>query len=282
MKLLPSLLVGLAPVVALVLPDASAPAAQQEGVPQQEGDPDDLPETLDEGPLEDRPAGADKPQLGGSNLDIFGRPRRSRSTRLEDRLLGCWQMTEMNLAGSSAAGRTAQGFLVISRDFLSLELHAAWANLPPGEEDTSGVPESDIHVSFSAEYTFGKTGILETSTLIGSYIDAETGVLEWERPGYRREYRVEQKTNELILTWGTDGEGANRIVFKPRLTTVLGERDIFGAVKGSAGLGTQLDIFGRPKKQGSGERDVFGKEKELPEGEAPPEEGGEADGGNRR
>lgn len=264
MKPLPALLLGLVPALALAMP-------LQQGPPQ-EGDPVvvppvDVPPVFggDDDAGDDDAPRTDRPQ-GQGNLDIFGRPTRARRARLSDRLLGCWQMNELTLAGSDENGRTAQGFLTVADDFLTLEIHAAWEAGPDGD-----FAESDIHTTFTAEYVFGEGGLLECSTVIGSYLDEDDGTLQWERPGYRRVYRVEQRSNELILSWGDEDGVTSRMKFIPRFPTVQGRRDVFGRIEAAAGINNQLDLFGRPKKLG-GDRDVFGKE--TPTGTA----GGDGEG----
>ena len=120
--------------------------------------------------------------------------------------------------------------MVVTEGFMSLEIHASW---PEVEAPIDGeIPEADIHLSFTAEYSIGAAGQLVTATIIGSYIDEETEAVQWERPGYLREYRVTLRANELELSWGTEGEGTNRMVFKPRRTARPLTRDIFGAAAG--------------------------------------------------
>ncbi|MEE2939716.1 MAG: hypothetical protein VX460_04970, partial [Planctomycetota bacterium] len=157
------------------------------------------------------------------------------------------------------AGRVAQGAMVVTEGFMSLEVHAMW---PVAEAPIDGdIPEADIHLSFTAEYSFGAAGQLVTATIIGSYIDDETGLVRWERPGYLREYRVTLSANELELSWGTEGEGTNRMVFKPRRPARPLTRDIFGAARARENVDSRRDLFGRRARPGSGERDVFGREK---------------------
>ena len=98
----------------------------------------------------------------------------------------------------------------MTEGFMSLEIHASW---PEVEAPIDGeIPEADIHLSFTAEYSLGAAGQLVTATIIGSYIDEETEAVQWERPGYLREHRVTLRANELELSWGTEGEGTNRMM----------------------------------------------------------------------
>ena len=144
------------------------------------------------------------------------------------------------------------------------------------------IPEADIHLSFTAEYSFGAAGQLVTATIIGSYIDDQTGLVSWERPGYLREYRMTLRGNQLELSWGTEGEGTNRMVFKPRRPARPLSRNIFGAPLGEEMQDSRRDVFGRRTRPRSGERDVFGREKPAGEGEEagsdPPAGKGREDG----
>lgn len=266
MKSLKTLLTLSLPALALALPGPANPAqtgrAGQEG-PARQGEAGGQTGGEDEGGEVAPPA---RP-VQGARLDIFGRSTSSRPSSAAERLIGGWQLTELVLAGSNSAGRVAQGAMVMSESFMSLEVHAMW---PVGEDSIDeDLPETDIHVSFTAEYSLGTAGQLVTATIIGSYIDDETGLVRWERSGYLREYRVTLRTNELELSWGTEGEGTNRMVFRRRRPARPLTRDIFGAARGKENVNSQRDLFGRRARPGSGERDVFGREK-------PAEEGGEA------
>lgn len=250
MKLLPTLLLAAAPAFTLG-------TFMQEGTPQ-EGT--DAPPT-EAG--EDDDARPDRGGQGASNLDIFGRPTRSRRNTLAERLLGGWQLTRMELAGTSSIGRIAQGFMNISDSYLSLEIHAAY------NKDTSdGAPPTDIHATFTAEYRLVDGGAIECSTVIGSFIDDQTGELRWERANFPRRYAISQEAGQLILTYGAEFGELTRLYFTPKMPSIGGARDIFGRKKGAGSLSGELDIFGRPVEIGTGERDVFGREKPVtdPEG----------------
>ena len=279
MKSLKTLLALSLPALALALPGPTDPVqtgrAGQESPPQQ-GD------TGDETGGQDGDGGEARRPAQGGRLDIFGRRTGSRPSSAAERLIGAWQLTELDLANSKRAGRVAQGAMVVTEGFMSLEIHASW---PEVEAPIDGeIPEADIHLSFTAEYSLGAAGQLVTATIIGSYIDEETEAVQWERPGYLREYRVTLRANELELSWGTEGEGTNRMVFAPRRPARPLTRDIFGAARGLEDLDSRRDLFGRRTRPGSGERDVFGREKPTEEGEeagSPPPTGRGREGGDR-
>lgn len=250
MKLLPSLLLAAAPAFTL-------------GTFIQEGTPQERTDAPPNEAGEDDDARPDRGAQGASNLDIFGRPKRSRRNALGDRLIGGWQLTRMELAGSNSAGRIAQGFLNISDSYLSLEIHAAY-----GKESYIKAPRRDVHATFTAEYQLVDGGAIECSTIIGSFLEDDTGVLRWERPSFPRRYRVSQEAGQLILTYGVEFGEVTRLYFTPRLPKIGGARDIFGLRSPTGALGGDLDIFGRPAQIGSGERDVFGREKPVTDPDA--------------
>lgn len=282
MKSLKTLLTLSLPAVALALPGPAEPSqtgrAGQEG-PAPQRDAGGQTGSQGDGEEETGEVGRHARPAQGTRLDIFGRRTSSRQYSAADRLIGGWQLTDLVLAGSKRAGRIAQGAMVVTEGFMSLEVHAMW---PVAEAPLDGeTPEADIHLSFTAEYALGTSGQLVTATIIGSYIDDQTGLVQWERPGYLREYRVTLQANQLELSWGTEGEGTNRMVFRPRRPARPLTRDIFGAARSREKIGSRRDLFGRRSQPGSGERDVFGREKPAGEEEAgspPPAADGREDG----
>ncbi|QDV10045.1 hypothetical protein Poly30_56070 [Planctomycetes bacterium Poly30] len=231
------------------------------------GDPAGLDQGL--GADEDEalpPEGFDPKNREG--YDLFGRRTKVRGNTFEERLQGGWRLVRMDLAGSNPTGRLAQGFLNISPSFLSMEIHALWEE---GSDDS--IPENDIHTTFTAEYKVDNGGKLYCSTVIGSFVDEETGELIWERTGYEREYRVREILNQLELTFSEEGDRQSRLVFEPYLPREAGQRDIFGRKEmGSFGA---TDIFGRNSAAEKGERDIYGRPV------APPAEGSTGEEGKR-
>lgn len=242
-------------------------------------EPDDLPP---EGGPGDGPFPPGIGNRDAGTLDVFGRRTKLRANTLAERIKGGWQLTDFTIQGSDPRGRTAQGFLFIGDSFLSLELHAIWDDSEGNEE----FAEEDMHTTFTAEYSIDAAGRLFCSTVIGSYIDDDTGELRWERTGFEREFLVRELKDELRLSF----EGTNRMVFKARLPRLVGEVDLFGRKQiGSLGA---TDIYGRKVKAGAGERDVYGRVKNEDEGPAlvdpegnpfgdppPPPPGGDQGGG---
>ncbi len=230
-------------------------AQQQDG---QEVDEDGQP--LDVNPP---PEGFDSDP--GIAHDIFGRRTRVRGNTFADRLKGGWQLTRMVVPGSNPRGRLAQGFMHIGDSFMSLELHALWET-----DSTAGVPENDVHTTFTAEYKVDSSGKMFCSTIIGSYIDEGTGELRWERAGFEREYRLKETLEELEVTFTDPETGAGQMYFRAYVPRTLGQSDIFG--RNEMGSFGAKDIFGRKKAAHQGERDIYGRPVAPPEPKGTEEE----------
>ncbi|MEM9803032.1 MAG: hypothetical protein AAGA20_22110, partial [Planctomycetota bacterium] len=183
-------------------------------------------------------------------LDVFGRRVDSPDDSIVDRIKGGWTLVAMDLEGSKKAGRVTSGFLHIGDAFVSMEIHAFWT----GEVNS----EFDIHSSFTAEYTVDATGRLYLRSVIGAYLDEITGLLEWERPGFPREYDISETDRELVLRWGGN---RNKLVFRPRLPQMRRQVDIFGRQipAGEGEVSFESDIFGRTQPDSGGVRDIFGR-----------------------
>ena len=191
-------------------------------------------------------------------LDVFGRRTRARSDTFADRIKGGWRLIRMAIPGSDPRGRLAQGFMHIGDSFMSLEIHALWE-----EGATEEIPENDFHTSFTAEYQVDSSGKMFCSTVLGAYIDEETGELRWEREGYEREFRVSESVEELKLTFNDPQTGRGEMVFVPYLPRTKGRTDIFG--RNEVGSYGATDIYGRSKAAHRGERDIYGRPVEAPE-----------------
>ncbi len=209
-----------------------------------------------------------------------GPARRSkpRAQTLAERLLGGWRLTEMRLEGVDSRGRIAQGFLHIGPAFLSMELHAAW----DASQVLGAIPDSDVHAAFTAEYVIDGAGVLDCSTVIGSFVDEASGLLQWERPAFKRRYLIRENGRQLMLQFGEKGKFSNQLVFEPYLPTARGTRDIFGRPTAGVESG-ETDIFGRRRPDAGGERDIYGREKpgEPAAPEATAGEGAPGSGNNK-
>ncbi len=190
--------------------------------------------------------------------DIFGRRTTIRGNTFAERLKGGWQLTRMTIPGSNPRGRLAQGFMHIGDSFMSLELHALWES--GGDSD---VPENDLHTTFTAEYQVDSSGKMFCSTIIGSYIDEETGELRWERAGYEREYKLRETREELEVSFIDPEAGRGQMFFRPFVPRTLGTTDIFG--RNEIGSFGATDIYGRKIAAQKGDRDIYGRPAPQPE-----------------
>lgn len=265
---------------------AGAQGEEREGRTRPSGRTAPSDRTRPPGAVDDTGPGGARPGNGVERptVDVFGRSTRVRGSRIEDKLMGGWRLKELRLAGSSDVGRIAQGFLHVGNGILSLEVHAAW----DPKSRTNSNAEPDMHTTFTAEYELGPAGTLDCTTILGSFMDDQTGELRWERAGFRREYKVTVEGIKLTLTFGHRDGQTGRMVFEPFFPSAKGGRDLFGRPLRAGAAGGAMDIFGRPTRAStSGERDMFGREKpvegeeaEGPAGEgAPPEGGGSGSSG---
>ena len=226
---------------------------------------------------QDEPAGRTGPRRA-EPLDVFGRTRPTRSRALEDKILGGWILTDLAIPGSDSTGRLTQGFLNIGTEVISLEVHATWS------EQAGGPTAPNFHTSFTAEYEMLPGQRMRCSTILGSFYDAEIDALQWERAGFRREYRVGIIGDELIFVFNGPQGTEGRMKFKPHFGSSAGERDIFGRRITSGARSNEVDIFGRPKEQAStGQPDIFGRTKPQERGTTnlpPPERGAGEEGGD--
>lgn len=196
----------------------------------------------------ERKVGGDDQQGAGKEdeADIYGRPLRTKErTGTRDPLLGCWKLTEIELAGVVKGNRRAAGALLVHDEFLAFELQMAW----PGN-----FLGTTVHQSFIAEYEFSQGRSLKVTTVVGSFLNQSAGVLDGENPGFVREYDVSVTGDRLVLSFGQ----SNKLGFVRQRTTGRGGRDIFGRERRESV--DERDIFGRPKKPAEGSE---GDEREL-------------------
>lgn len=179
---------------------------------------------------------AQDPQ-SGSEVDLYGQPLRQATKDLAVRMRGCWQITELDNREWPAAGRDLLGFLVVTDGFLAFEIQAYW------EARSEEIP--DAYQTFFSRYTVDKSGTVRSESLIGSFLDREQGNLEWENPGFPREFTLAMPSNSVLeLEWANGG------------------RMIFNRLEGS-GKST-ASFFGQPSSSEFGvERDVFGRKRNV-------------------
>lgn len=186
---------------------------------------------------EKRPGPGEAPE--DEARDIFGRPVKKKTKEtVAERILGCWLLVDIQLNGLPDVGRQGSGILLIHEGNLALELHMTWPR---------GGSGSDFHQSFIADYELAFDSVLRVNTLIGSFLDEDSGQLEWERSGFAREYELTVTDRNLVLAFGA----GNRMSFVRRVPATAKKRDVFGREVHEET--TSRDIYGRPRKRAEGE-----------------------------
>lgn len=207
-----------------------AAGLQSTGQLQQQGGE----EQQEEGEAGDEEEG-DPRDEGPVARDLFGRAARS-SDDIYELLQGAWQLIALEDPQLDSQGRSVAGMMVVSGQFLAIELHVAW-------DSSDGIPLDDDFQTGIHEFVLDQSGKLTLISLIGSYLD-DTLLLEWEQPGMVREFRM--ITDGAFLTlMRTDGSA---LKFVRRAARVGRSRDIFGRTQREEGVEIDRDIFGRPVK----------------------------------
>ncbi len=191
-----------------------------------------------------------------TTLDVFGRRRDSAEAQSpQEMLVGGWQLKSMKLRKSPSTSQGVSGLLVISENFLSLELHGTG-------DPTSRLNGLAFHMSLGGEYVLDPEGRLTLTTMIGSFQDSNSEGLAWERTGQPREFKAAFTERQLLLSWGGN---SNQLIFTRRTPRMTGRSDIFGRTIAPSADAPSLstDIFGRtvPGETGEtgGATDIFGR-----------------------
>ena len=168
---------------------------------------------------------------------LFGRTA-GRDAELIEKLQGMWQLLHIEDPNLPPEGRSHHGFLMVSGQFLAIEVHVAW-------DDEDGYPLEDAFQSGMHEFEIDRVGRLRTVSLIGSFLDEEEE-LDWEVPGTPRDFSVSLTGNFLTLA-RSDG---STLDFARRLPRTGHAKDFFGRqIEAPAG---STDVYGRgrsPKKE---------------------------------
>ncbi|MCA9001894.1 MAG: hypothetical protein KDB61_08225 [Planctomycetes bacterium] len=139
---------------------------------------------------------------------------------IQMRIRGAWKLTSIDAPDYPQEGRDLLGYLLITDNFLSMEVQAFW-------DDTLEDAPNDAFETLTAEYRTTKEGFLEAKILMGSYIDRNKGRLEWyksERP--RRFVATPLGDDGLQLEW----KDRNIMTFPRHKPSTTAERDFFGAI----------------------------------------------------
>ena len=185
---------------------------------------------------------------GELRRDIFGRIVTKKAAEDDSGLDGMWQLLGMELEGYPPEGLNPFGYILFHKGFMAFELQAFY------DEDTlDDDPFEDGYQTFMAEYELIGADRLVCRTLIGSYLDEEDDLLDYEDPGMEREFEIEFKGRLLTLEW----DGKNWMTFGrvPPPSSKL--KDIFGKTRGTRGR-RGPDLFGREKTRAEEEEDGKG------------------------
>lgn len=191
-------------------------------------------------PLDQDPPGEeevqDPGQEGNYTRDIFGRLRKAKSNPFK----GAWELLDMDLDGYPPEGLSGAGALLIGDQFMAFEVQASW------DPFVVGVILDDGYQSFIAEYMLEGGNLLLCRTLVGSYLDEETGSLAFEPHGIEREFEVRLENGFLQLRWGE----SDLLTFGRRLPGRWVQTDIFG---NESARTVPEDIFGRRRTDVGGQ-----------------------------
>ncbi|MFT4541491.1 MAG: hypothetical protein ACI835_003952 [Planctomycetota bacterium] len=164
---------------------------------------------------------------------VFGRTK-GRAEDIVDKLQGAWTLIHIEDPELPPEGRSHHGVMMVSGNFLAIEVHVAW-------DDEDGYELEDAFQSGIHEFAVDATGNLHSVSLIGSFLDEEAE-LDWEMPGTPRQFKVRLDRNFLTLT-RSDGAALD---FGRRLPRT----------------GMTSDVFGRTDIKPVGSGDVFGRKDE--------------------
>ena len=164
--------------------------------------------------------------------DIFGRPMNAEPHHdLLMNMQGAWRLVEIEDELLPLAGRSHYGYVTFADRFMAVELHMRWAT--QGGETLEDAFQSGIH-----EIEFIAPARMRTTTLIGAYLD-EWEQLEWEIPGFNREFEVTTNGDRLELR----RDVGSKLIFRRQSIGRGVFTDVFGVPQGTR---DNVDIFGAP------------------------------------
>ena len=140
-------------------------------------------------------------------------------------LQGLWRLSEIDVPGRFAPTQAEKGYLLVSGNHMSMEIHGDWYtedSYDPsvrGESTrriTGGLTQTGIHT-----FEINEWGRLVTRTLIGTKSTFD-GTYEFEPPRTERTYEIDVSGSKAILR-GDDGRSlfgtADRCLLRIRLET---------------------------------------------------------------
>ncbi len=131
--------------------------------------------------------------------EFFGTdPLDAEEGNLGKRMSGLWRVQEVTAENWPKEGLDLLGYLLITEHFMSMELQAFW-------DDTLEDAPRDAFETFTAEYRHDKTGRVEARILMGSYIERDSGRLEWYQSAQPRRFQVRfLGKDSILLEWSED------------------------------------------------------------------------------
>jgi len=180
------------------------------------------------------------------------RASESDRARMTKGLQGLWRMTEFDIPGRFVPERAEKGFLLVSGNHMSMEIHGGWFEGDSSDPSVrgnsnrrivSGLTQTGIHT-----FEINEWGKLVTRSLIGTKSTIDGGY-EFEPPGAERQYELDVSGARLIL----NGDDGRTLVFK-RMRETRRRKDLFGrptddeVIEGLPREPTKRDIYGRPIK----------------------------------
>jgi hypothetical protein len=185
------------------------------------------------------------------------RASKADQTRIIKGMQGLWRMTELDVPGRFTPAQGERGYLLVSGNHMSMEIHGDWYeedSFDPSVRGNSnrrivaGLTQTGIHT-----FEINEWGKLVTRSLIGTKSTLD-GAYEFEPPRTQRIYDVEASGARLVLR-SDDGRS---LIFK-RMREVRSRTDLFGRpdedeiVEGLPREATKRDIYGRPIDEGTDE-----------------------------
>lgn len=179
--------------------------------------------------------GSQATQQQGGSKDIFGRTLPPDEKRLDrkEAFLGGWRLVQMVDQELPEAGRSEEGYVVFTPEYMALEWHVMWDK--PGGRSVDDDFSSGIHT-----WDIDSLGTLTSTIVIGAFLDDDRR-LDYERPGNAWTFRARVTAGMLTLE-RTDG---SRMTFARHDGGLGTGKDIFGRTIGG---GETLDLFGREVK----------------------------------
>lgn len=166
---------------------------------------------------------------------------------LLDELQGAWRLVRFDDPFLETSNREEDAVLLVSDQFLSIELHVAYFDSPQQDELLDSFFQSGTY-----RFRLDEEGDLQAEILIGS-VTTHEGFLDFEAPGRTRPFEAEIIENQLHLTRLDRG---TLFVFE-RIPSRRMRRDLFGRLV--------------PIEETSSDRNSEDRERRFP---PPPEEDG--------